>query len=139
MSVYTIFYKEGTKMMRPVKNREEYLALRGSERQKAIVKRVREGDKLLKNKLVQMNYSCLPNDDGSLKGSKRPSDTVGLDLDFVAPTDLTDEEARRWMDEQMQRVPDLVMARREELGLMMLERSASKGYHLVFRRHQDLT
>ena len=50
MSVFTIYYKDGAKMMRPVLSREEYLALRGSERQKAIVKLVREGDKLQKNK-----------------------------------------------------------------------------------------
>ena len=94
MSVFTIYYKDGAKMMRPVLSREEYLALRGSERQKAIVKLVRDGDKLQKNKLVQMNYSCLPNEDGSLKGSKQPSSTVGMDIDFVAPSDLSPEEAR---------------------------------------------
>ena len=44
MSVYTIYYKDGAKMMRPVLNREEYLALRGTEKQKAILKIVREGD-----------------------------------------------------------------------------------------------
>ena len=126
-------------MMRPVLNREEYLALRGSERQKAIVKLVREGDKLQKNKLVQMNYSCLPNEDGSLKGSKQPSSTVGMDIDFVAPSELSAEEAREWLDKQMRGVPDRVMAKREELGLLMLERSASKGYHLVFRRREDLS
>ena len=139
MSAFTIYFQNGAKMMRPVKDREEYLALRGSERQKAIVKLVREGDKLQKNKLVQMNYSCLPNEDGSLKGSKQPSSTVGMDIDFVAPSDLTADESREWLDKQMQGVPDLVMAKREELGLLMLERSASKGYHLVFRRREDLS
>ena len=139
MSAFTIYFQNGAKMMRPVKDREEYLALRGSARQKAILKAVREGDKLQKNKLVQMNYSCLPNEDGSLKGSKKPSSTVGMDIDFVAPSDLSAEEAREWLDKQMQGVPDLVMAKREELGLLMLERSASKGYHLVFRRREELS
>jgi hypothetical protein len=139
MSAFLIYFQGKAKMMRPVLNREEYLALRGSERQKAIVKLVREGDKLQKNKLVQMNYSCMPNEDGSLKGSKQPSSTVGMDIDFVAPADLSAEEAREWLDKQMQGVPDRVMAKREELGLLMLERSASKGYHLVFRRREDLS
>jgi len=33
----------------------------------------------------------------------------------------------------------LVLSKREELGLHMLERSASKGYHLVFRRRPELS
>ncbi len=139
MSAFTIYYKDKVKMMRPVINREEYLALRGSERQKAIVKLVRAGDTLQKHKLLQMNYSCIPGEDGALKGCKQPSSTVGMDIDFVAPSDLTVEEAREWLDRQMQGVPDLVMAKREELGLLMLERSASKGYHLVFRRREELS
>ena len=59
MSAFTIYFQNGAKMMRPVKDREEYLALRGSARQKAILKAVREGDKLQKNKLVQMNYQMM--------------------------------------------------------------------------------
>ena len=39
-----IYYQDGAKMMRPVLSREEYLALRGTEKQKAILKTVREGD-----------------------------------------------------------------------------------------------
>ena len=39
-----IYYQDGAKMMRPIRSREEYLALRGTEKQKAILKTVREGD-----------------------------------------------------------------------------------------------
>ena len=39
-----------------------------------------------------MNYSCLPNEDGSLKGSKRASMSVGMDIDFNAPKELSAEE-----------------------------------------------
>ena len=63
--------KDGAKMMRPVLNREEYMALRNGGEQRAIVAAVRAGDTKRKSQLVQMNYSCLPNEDGSLKGSKR--------------------------------------------------------------------
>lgn len=55
-------------MMRPVLTRGEYLALRDSEKQKSIVTAVRKGDDQEKKRLLQMNYSCLPNEDGSLKG-----------------------------------------------------------------------
>lgn len=70
-------------MMRPVLTREEYLALRNSEEQKATVKAVRNGDTRKKSRLVQMNYSCLPNGDGTLKGSVTMSTTVGMDIDHV--------------------------------------------------------
>lgn len=121
MSVHIIYYKDGAKLMRPVKDETEYRLLRDAERN-------RTADK---HHMVQMNYSCLPNADGALKGSTRMSRSVGMDIDFdpKAP----DYEAK------MARVPELVMGKKEELGLLMLERSANKGYHIVFRRRPGLS
>ncbi len=126
-------------MMRPVLSREEYLALRGTEKQKAILKTVREGDERQKHRLIQMNYSCLPNEDGSLKGSTTMSTSVGMDIDFKAPDELSAEESAKWLAKQMAGVPELVLSKKDELGLQMLERSAMKGYHLVFRRRPELS
>ena len=84
MSVHIIYYKDGAKMMRPVLTREEYLKLRNSEQQKATLKAVREGNEQQKRQLVQMNYSCLPNDDGTLKDTTRMSGTIGMDVDHIA-------------------------------------------------------
>lgn len=140
MSVYLITYnQDGAKIMRPVLSRDEYLRLRGSEKQKALLKAVREGDTQQKRRLLQFNYSCIPGEEGVLKGCKTMSRSVGMDIDFVAPEGVTDESKKAWMREQMKRVPELVLAKREALGLLMLERSASKGYHLVFRRREDLS
>ena len=139
MSVYVIYLKDGAKMMRPVTSREEYLELRNTEEQRRTLKTVRERDPDQKTRLVQMNYSCLPNEDGSLKGSKTASMSVGLDIDFKAPEGLTAEEQQAWLKEQMAGVPELVTGKKDELGLLMLERSATKGYHLVFRRHPELS
>ena len=121
MSVHIIYYKDGAKLMRPVKDETEYRLLRDAERN-------RTADK---HHMVQMNYSCLPNADGALKGSTRMSRSVGMDIDFdpKAP----DYEAK------MAQVPELVMGKKEELGLLMLERSANKGYHIVFRRRPGLS
>ncbi len=121
MSVHIIYYKDGAKLMRPVKDETEYRLLRDAERN-------RTADK---HHMVQMNYSCLPNADGALKGSTRMSRSVGMDIDFdpKAP----DYEAK------MSRVPELVMGKKEELGLLMLERSANKGFHIVFRRRPGLS
>ena len=127
MSVHVIYYKDGAKMMRPVLTREEYLALRGSEKQQCTLKAVRQGDAKAKTRLVQMNYSCLPNEDGTLRGSARMTTTVGMDIDHVA-------------ESEMQLLKERILEKRHEMGLMLLERSArGEGYHLVFRRREGLT
>lgn len=121
MSVHIIYYKDGAKLMRPVKDETEYRLLRDAERN-------RTADK---HHMVQMNYSCLPNENGALKGATRLSRSVGMDIDFdpKAP----DYEAK------MAQVPELVMGKKEKLGLLMLERSANKGFHIVFRRRPGLS
>ena len=112
--------------MRPIQNRAEYLKLRNGGFQVSNVARIRQGDEALKSSLVQMNYSCLPNDDGTLKGSKRMSTTVGMDIDH-----LTSEE--------IPVVRERILSKKDELGLLMLEESArGYGYHLVFKRRADL-
>ena len=129
MSVHIIYYQNGAKMLRPVADEKEYRQLRDSERNK-------HADK---HHMVQMNYSCLPsttqtgldNGEGPLKGSTRVSRSVGMDIDFDPKT--ADYEQR------MASVPDLVMGKKEELGLLMLERSANKGYHIAFRRKPELS
>ena len=114
-------------MMRPVTCRDEYLQLRDSEKQKAIVASIRNGNDKLKHRLLQMNYSCIPCEDMKLKGCTTPSNTVGMDVDHIAK-------------EQMQEVRERILAKKEELGLLMLELSArGEGYHLVFRRKAELS
>ena len=127
MSVHVIYYQNGVKMMRPVVSGEQYRLLRGSARQRAVVKAVREGDEAQKQRLLQMNYSCLPNEDGSLKGATRPSNCVEMDIDHIAP-------------EELPKVRERILEKKEELGLLMLELSArGAGYHLVFRRPAELS
>ncbi len=122
-----IYYKDGAKMMRPVLTREEYLNLRNGGFQVQNVARIRQGDTALKASLVQMNYSCLPNDDGTLKGSTRMSTTVGMDIDHLKADD-------------MPVVKERILGKKDELGLLMMEESArGGGYHLVFRRHPEMS
>ena len=127
MSVFEIYKGAGgAKFMRPVPNREEYLKLRNGRFQRENVARIRQGDEALKSSLVQMNYSCLPNEDGTLKGSKRMSTTVGMDIDHLTA-------------EEMPMVRERILSKKDELGLRMLEESArGAGYHLVFKRCADL-
>ena len=121
MSAFVIYYKDGAKLMRPVKDETEYRLLRDAERN-------RTADK---HHMVQMNYSCLPNENGALKGATRLSRSVGMDIDF-------DPKAPDY-EVKMAQVPELVMGKKKELGLLMLERSANKGYHIVFRRRPGLS
>ena len=139
MSCYLIYYEKGAKMMRPVNEREEYLRMRDGGDQVQNVKRIRAGEERLKSALVQMNYSCLPGAEGKLRGARTPSRSVGMDIDFKVPDGMAAEAQQAWLTERMAAVPALVMAKRKELGLLMLERSATKGYHLVFRRRPELS
>ena len=129
MSVHIIYYKDGAKTMRPVLTREEYLALReeylalrGSEKQQAVLKAVREGRTDEKRHLLQMNYSCLPNDDGTLKGATRMSTTVGMDVDWT-PSPLPhegEEQIAARKEEWLKKVPEMVLSKKDALGLLML-------------------
>ena len=139
MSVYQVRIRDGAKVMSPILHREDYLKARDSLDQRQKLAAVRQGNDDMKSQLVQMNYSCLPNDDGTLKGSKRISKSVGMDIDFKPPKELSDEEQKTWLAKQMAGVPELVISKKQELGLLMLENSAKKGYHLVFRRRPELS
>ena len=127
MSCHMIYMKDGKKMMMPVLTKEEYMAIRNGGEQRERVKRIRSGEESLKHKLVQMNYSCLPNEDGTLKGSTRMSNTVGMDFDHIPA-------------EELQTVKERILSKKEEMGLLMLEESArGEGLHLVFKRHPELS
>lgn len=121
MSIHVIYYEGGAKKMRPILTEEEYRQLRDSEHNK----------KADKKHMIQMNYSCLPNEDGKLRGSKRISKSVGMDIDFC-PDDADYEK-------KMADVPALILSKKKDLGLLMLERSANKGYHIAFRRKPNLS
>ena len=128
MSVHYVYKRDGgAKFMRPIHTREEYLALRNGGCQMEYMRRIRAGEEHLKSELVQMNYSCLPNPDGTLKGSKTMSTTVGMDIDHLSP-------------DEMPVVRERILNKKDELGLLMLEESArGGGYHLVFKRRPDLS
>ncbi len=136
MSCYFVQYVQGQKVLRPVHSKEEYLKLRDSDRQKWLVSEIRRGRKdgsmskeeiaKLKRQLLQFNYSCIPGEDGHLKGVKTPSMSFGMDIDF----DPDDPDYEKKMEE----VPQRVMEKKDEIEPLMLERSPGKGYHLVCRR-----
>lgn len=158
--MYKITYQDDTalkkrvKVMVPVTSEAEYKALRNSDHNLAILdevarmydnyrrqasegadeqslKQLKEEIDHKKAKLIQFNYSCIPNADMLLAGSTQYSPYVGMDVDF----DLTDP----LFEQKMAEAPQRIIGMADQLGLGMLERSAGKGYHMAFRRRLDLS
>ena len=131
MSVHLIYYQQGHKMMEAVATEEAYRRYRNSQAQQRWVETIRhpkpETDvSAAKRKLVQFNYSCLPTEDGCLKGAKRLSKSVGMDIDHLSA-------------DEVNLVAATAIEKKDELGLLMLERSArGGGLHVVFRRHPEM-
>ena len=131
MSVHLIYYQQGHKMMEAVATEETYRRYRDSQAQQRWVETIRhpkpETDvSAAKRKLVQFNYSCLPTEDGCLKGAKRLSKSVGMDIDHLSA-------------DEVNLVAATAIDKKDELGLLMLERSArGGGLHVVFRRHPEM-
>ena len=131
MSVHLIYYQQGHKMMEAVATEEAYRRYRDSQAQQRWVETIRhpkpETDvSAAKRKLVQFNYSCLPTEDGYLKGAKRLSKSVGMDIDHLSA-------------DEVNLVAATAIEKKDELGLLMLERSArGGGLHVVFRRHPEM-
>ena len=131
MSVHLIYYQQGHKMMEAVATEEAYRRYRDSQAQQRWVETIRhpkpETDvSAAKRKLVQFNYSCLPTEDGCLKGANRLSKSVGMDIDHLSV-------------DEVNLVAATAIEKKDELGLLMLERSArGGGLHVVFRRHPEM-
>ena len=131
MSVHLIYYQQGHKMMETVATEEAYRRYRDSQAQQRWVETIRhpkpETDvSAAKRKLVQFNYSCLPTEDSCLKGAKRLSKSVGMDIDHLSV-------------DEVNLVAATAIEKKDELGLLMLERSArGGGLHVVFRRHPEM-
>ena len=131
MSVHVIYYQQGHKMMKAVETEEAYRRYRDSQTQVRNLTLIRHPQEdtdvaAAKRKLVQFNYSCLPTEDGCLKGATRLSKSVGMDIDHLSA-------------DEVNAIAATAIDKKEELGLLMLERSARGGsLHVVFRRHPEM-
>lgn len=121
----------GAKKMTPISTREEYLELRDSKTNLALLAAARNGNKLAKSKLLQINYSCYPAEGGKLKGASVPSQSVGMDIDI--------DPEREDYEDFMKNFPSLALTKAKKIGMLMLEKSVNKGYHLVFKRDPKLS
>ena len=148
MAVNRIRYRDGKKICIPVKNRTEYMALRDAAFNKQCADKARNGmtfttksgeQKSYKTLLEQFNYSCYPNEDGTLKGTTKPADSVGMDIDLHVPEQLPEGVTKeKWIQDEILNISKNILDKKEEIGLLLCERSATKGLHIVFRRDVSL-
>ena len=122
--IYRIEYvgegRQKKKLAHPVKDRKALLALRDSKTNLSHLEKARNGDAKAKAKLLQLAYN-LGHVDGPLAGCK------SIGSNFFHDVDCYDKE-------QSAALKDLILSKKDAIGLVMLEQSPSGGYHLVCRR-----
>ena len=123
--VYQIRYEDKgsgrrQKVARPIKNRKELMALRNSKTNLRLLAKARDGDNAAKAKLLQLAYN-IGYADGPLAGCKSQGSFFFHDVDCY---DAAQSEAIR----------ELILSKKDEIGLVMLERSVGGGWHLVCKR-----
>ena len=118
--IYRITVINGRKYATAVKSREEFLALRDSSENLDNLAKARQGDEAAKRNLVQFAYN-LGHVDGLIAGCKSIGSFFFHDIDCY---DMSQSES----------ICQQILSKKDEIGLMMLERSASGGWHLVCKR-----
>ena len=123
--IYRIINK-GKKFAYQVKNREDFLALRNTKENLDDLAKARKGDEKAKAQLVQFAYNIGVLKSSALAGCK------SIGSYFFHDVDCYDADQSAAMAQQ-------ILAKKDEIGLMMLEKSASGGYHLVCKRQPGTT
>ena len=131
MSVVKIVFRkvEGhyRKVIVPVRTMEEYLNERNAPQHVSRFHAVRNGNEEEKKNLIQFNYTIYPPEEETpLRGYKIPSDTFCLDIDCASK-----EES----DKYIRTVLDTL----ELSDVMLVERTAHYGLHVVFKREYGKT
>ena len=127
--IYRIEYvgegRQKKKLAHPVKDRKALLALRNSKTNLNRLEKARAGDSEAKSKLLQLAYN-IGHVEGLIAGCK------SLGSFFFHDVDCYDKE-------QSEAIKHLILSKKEEIGLMMLEQSVSGGWHLVCKRELGKT
>ena len=125
--IYEIIYegkgKDRKKLARPVKDRQALLALRNSTQNLNHLEKARGGDNEAKGKLLQLAYN-IGHVEGLIAGCKSQGSFFFHDVDCYGATAPSGSEE----------IKNLILSKKDEIGLVMLERSAGGGYHLVCKR-----
>ena len=123
--IYRVYYKGKRKFALPIKTREELMALRNSKENLENLRKAQKGDQEAKARLEQLAYN-IGHVDGALAGCKSQGSFFFHDFNCYSK-------------EQSEAYKELILSKASEIGLMMLERSASGGWHLVCKRMKGTT
>ena len=124
--IYHVTYNaQRQKIASRVNNREEFVAIRNSAENLAHLAMARAGDEKAKAKLAQFAYN-LGHVEGPLAGCKSIGSYFFHDIDC-------------YNQAESQAMAQQILAKKDEIGLKMLERSANGGYHLVCQRQAGCT
>ena len=123
--IYEITYIETEKgkkqkLAHAVKDRKALLAKRNSAKNLKLLEKYHQGDTKSKAKLLQLAYN-LGYVDGPLAGCK------SIGSFFFYDVDCYDKE-------QSETLKNQILEKKDAIGLLMLEKSPSGGYHLVCKR-----
>ena len=119
--IYRITYdNKSRKLAHPVKDREELMALRDSKKNLEKLAKARQGDEKAKADLLQLAYN-LGHVDGLIAGCKSQGSFFFHDVDC-------------YDKEQSDAFKELILSKKDVIGLMMLEHSVGGGWHLVCKR-----
>ena len=123
--MHYIFYVNKIKMAKAINSKEEYFNLRNSEENRRNLALARQGDEEAKRRLVQFAYNDLM-PDGKVAGCCHPSGMFAYDVDCENYEEST-------------RIAQQIIARKQEIGLLEVSRSARFGLHLILIREQGKT
>jgi hypothetical protein len=123
--IYRIVNK-GKKFAYLVKNREDFLAIRNTKENLENLAKARKGDEKAKAQLEQFAYNIGVLKSSALAGCK------SIGSYFFHDVDCYDADQSAAMAQQ-------ILTKKDEIGLMLLEKSASGGYHLVCKRQPGTT
>ena len=124
--IYRITYdNKSRKLAHPVRNREELMALRNSKQNLENLAKARQGDEKAKADLLQLAYN-LGHVDGLIAGCKSQGSFFFHDVDC-------------YDKEQSDAFKELILSKKDVIGLMMLERSVGGGWHLICKRTPGTT
>ena len=108
------------KLANPVKDRQALMALRDEKKNLDYLEKARKGDAEAKAKLLQLAYN-IGYVDGEIAGCKSQGSFFFHDVDCYDQV-------------QSEELKNRILSKKDRIGLMMLERSAGGGWHLVCRR-----
>ncbi len=158
--IYQVTYegrdtKQKHKVSHLVPNREALLALRNSKENVASLEVVRQGDDSAKGSLLQLAYnlgyanqqlagcksigSFFFHDVDCYESAELSAECRGQSAELTSSAECRGQRAELAAPDECSRYKEQILSKKDEIGLMMLERSARGGWHLVCRRERGKT